>query len=293
MGLLYLEEHLGCINYDRGENPIMELVSVVKDKSWEDLPLGNKLVFLLKGKVLFSLGRFTDYPVNRGQILYLPTDYGFICKAKENSTLLVMHIQGYTRFCDDYHFKDLEKNFANVPKCSESNIMKPAVLEINEAIEKYLESLLKYMDLGAKCKSFYQIKIKELFYIFRWFYPKETLMEFFQCALKGGDEFAGYIMNDGHKYKSVGELAEAMNYTVSGFEKRFKRVFGISPYKWMMNQKAERIFHQVRTTDLTFKQICSDFGFTSLSRFNDFCKNNFGKPPGDIRGNNKIGGNPE
>ena len=84
-----------------------------------------------------------------------------------------------------------------------------------------------------------------------------------------------------------------MNYTVSGFEKRFKRVFGVSPYKWMNNQKAKMIFQQVRTTDLTLKEISANFGFTSLSRFNDFCKTNLGKPPGDIREKSHIGGNHE
>lgn len=293
MELLYSEEHLRCINYDRGENPVIEVMSIEKCGLWENLPLGNKLIFLLNGRILFSYGKFTDCQIGKGQIIYLPTGYNFTCKAMENSTLLVMHIQGQTSFCDDYHFKDLGKNIPNVTEYSYSVRREPVSLEINEMMEKYLDSLLEYIRMGAKCKCFYQIKIKELFYIFRWFYPKEVLRSFFEYSLKGGGEFASYIMDAWYKYSSVGELADAMNYTVSGFEKRFKRVFGISPYKWMVNKKAERIFHQVRMTDLTFKQISSDFGFTSLSRFNDFCKNNFGKPPGDLRENSGIGGKHE
>lgn len=294
MELLYSEEHLGCINYDQGNNPVIEIVSIEKSESWGNLSLGNKLIFLLNGEISFSYGKFTNCQIGNKRIVYLPTGHNFICKAIENTTLLVMRIQGYTHFCDDYHFKDLEKNTPNAPKHTSSvETTEPATLEINNIMEKYLDALLQYIGAGAKCRHFYLIKIKELFYIFRWFYPKQALLQFFQCHLKGGSEFAAYIMDTWYKYRSVGELAEAMNYTVSGFEKRFKRVFGISPYKWMMNQKAERIYHQVRTTDLTFKQISSDFGFTSLSHFNDFCKANLGKSPGDIREKSGIGGNHE
>ncbi|MFV0330996.1 MAG: helix-turn-helix domain-containing protein [Dysgonomonas sp.] len=270
----------------------MELIVVEKGKLWENRPLGNKLVFLLTGKMFFSIGQFPNCMVEEKRILYLPTGYQFRFKAIEDSTLLIMHIHGQKHFCDDFNFKDLEKN---ISISGHSNLKKegPITLEINEIVEKYLDPLIQFIEKGARCKCFYIMKIKELFYIFRWFYSKEVLYDFFQSALKGGSEFSSYIIDNWHKYNTVGELSEAMNYTVSGFEKRFKRVFGISPYKWMINQKAERIFHQVRTSDLTFKQISSNFGFTSLSHFNDFCKAHLGKSPGDIRENSKIGGNRE
>ncbi len=292
MELLYSAEHLRCINYDRGGSPIMELIVVEKGKSWENRPLGNKLVFLLTGKILFSIGQFSNCIIEDKRILYLPTGYQFRFKSIEDCTLLVMQINGQKYFCDDYNFKDLEKNIS-ISGYSNLKVDGPVTLEINEIVEKYLDLLIQFIQKGARCKCFYHLKIKELFYIFRWFYSKEILFVFFQSALKGGNEFASYIMDNWHKYSTVGQLSEAMNYTVSGFEKRFKRVFGISPYKWMTNQKAERIFHQVRTTDLTFKQISSNFGFTSLSHFNDFCKIHLGKSPGDIRKNGTIGGNRE
>ena len=293
MGFLYSEEHLRCINYDHGANPVIEVVSIQKNELWKNLSLGNKLVFLLDGEISFSFGCFVDCQIENKGIIYLPIGHRFVCKGIRSSTLIIMCIQGHTRFCEDYHFKDLEKIVISTPQHSNYSERKPPILEINNIMEKYLHTLLQFIEAGAKCRAFYLIKIKELFYIFRWFYPKESLAGFFQYSLAGGNQFAAYIMDTWHKYRSVGELAEAMNYTVSGFEKRFKRVFGISPYKWMVNQKAERIFHEVRTTDLTFKQISADFGFTSLTRFNDFCKTNFGKPPGDIRKNNGIGGNHE
>ncbi|MDR1718362.1 MAG: AraC family transcriptional regulator [Prevotella sp.] len=283
MGLLYLEEHLRCINYDHDKNPAIEFVSIEEGESWENLSLGNKLIFLLDGRLVFSFGEYSDCQIRCKQIVYLPTGYKFTCKALEKSIFFVICIQGHTCFCDNYHFKDLEKEVIYKIKYPASTGNSLFTLEMNEYLEKYLNNLLDYVHVGVKCRSFYQLKIKELFYIFRWFYPKNVLWEFFQYDLKSGNEFAASIMDTWYKYKSVGEFANAMNYTTSGFEKRFKRIFGLSPYKWMKDQKAKRIFHQIRNTNQPFKQISSDFGFSSLPSFNDFCKANFGKPPGNIR----------
>ncbi|MDR2955402.1 MAG: AraC family transcriptional regulator [Prevotella sp.] len=312
MELLYKREHLGCVNYEDHKRPMVELVSIDKDEPWENLPLENKLVFLLNGEIKFSYGKFSDCSINKKQIFYLPSDYLFKCKALEQSTLLLMCMRESTQFCDNFDFEDL----ARFP-CKEepgnpgagsdttkdivindiegftSQESMPNTLEINDVMEQYLNFLEQCITVGLKCKFFYSIKVKELFYIFRCFYPKEKLNRFFNQILNGSSEFASFIIQNAYKYKSVTELAQDLNYTVSGFEKRFKRIFGASPYKWMTQQKAEKIFHEIRATEQTFKQISYNFDFTSLSHFNDFCKSKFGRTPGEIRQNKRNGGNVE
>lgn len=265
------------------------MIFIKEEELWEDLQLGNKLILVLSGKLISSDSRYTDCHIRNKQILYLPAGSRSVYKAKEDSLFFVICIQEHTYFCDDYNFKDLDKDVPDIMENTNYTERKFSILDMNENIEKYLYNLYDYLDAGVKCKNFFHLKIKELFYIFRWTYPKETLKEFFQDDLKGSNEFASSIMNNWYKYRSVGELATAMNYSTSGFEKRFKRVFGQSPYKWMTEQKARRVFRQIKNTDLTFKQISSEFGFVSLPRFYDFCKVNFSKSPGDIRGNGKVG----
>jgi len=311
MDLLYKNEHLGCINYEQNKRPLIELITIEKNELWEKRPLENQLVFLLSGEIISSFGKFRDCPIHKKQIIYLPSDYHFSCKSLEKSTLMFFCLRGCTQFCDSFRFEDLVK----YPYKSQENIEEdlcitedieekeyilfedqystPNTLEINEVMDQYLDFLKQCITTGLRCKFFYSIKMKELFYIFRCFYPKEALNRFFCQVLNSGTEFASYILENSHQYKSVKELADAMNYTVSGFEKRFKRVFEISPYKWMTNQKAEKIYHEISTSEQTFKQISYNFGFTSLSHFNDFCKAKLGKTPRDIRRNRVNGENAE
>ena len=73
------------------------------------------------------------------------------------------------------------------------------------------------------------------------------------------------------------------HYSLSGFQKRFKKVFGVSAYHWMKDVRSKSIYHQINSTEKSFKEISDEYGFSSPSHFNDFCKVHFGTTPGRIR----------
>jgi AraC-like DNA-binding protein len=74
-----------------------------------------------------------------------------------------------------------------------------------------------------------------------------------------------------------------MNMTLSGIEKRFRKVFNTSGYKWMNDQKTKKIYHALCTNDHNFKELSAEFGFASEAAFNRFCKQHLGQTPGQIR----------
>ena len=90
------------------------------------------------------------------------------------------------------------------------------------------------------------------------------------------------------KYKTITELAESMNYTISGFEKKFKKAFKTTPHLWIKQKKADKIYYDLTMTDICLKEIIDNYGFKSDSYFNDFCKTNFGESPGRIRKNRGV-----
>ena len=53
----------------------------------------------------------------------------------------------------------------------------------------------------------------------------------------------------------------------------------------MKQKKAEHLFNQIRYNEKSFKEICEECGFSSTSQMNDFCKREWGIPPGKIREN--------
>lgn len=74
-----------------------------------------------------------------------------------------------------------------------------------------------------------------------------------------------------------------MNNSTSTFRNRFKEVFGIPAYQWMKQQKIILIQQELELGTKSFKEIAYEYNFSSVQVFNDFCKTNFGKSPGEIR----------
>jgi AraC-like DNA-binding protein len=124
-------------------------------------------------------------------------------------------------------------------------------------------------------------------FILRAFYTKEDLYRFFSPALTTDTWFSQFIMSNYNKYDNLTELAAAMNYTVSGFEKKFRKVFNQAPYAWMCRQRAREAYHCINTSDMSLKEISSMFGFNSHPAFIKFIRRNYGITPGQIRKNSK------
>lgn len=289
MIILYKEEHLNCVNYSGNSRAAIISRNFEKDTSFmEQRTVENELVIVLEGEVEFTFGPYVNSPVRTGQILFLPAASWFSCRAKKDSKVILIRLNPVLRLCDSCSVESiLNESEIDSDKCQNH----PHLLKINEAVDIYLSALKLYVESGLLCHSFFTCKIKELFFLFRAYYEKEELARFFAPAHTPDAEFSYSVIRSTHKYKTMKDMASAMNYTVSGFEKRFKRVFGVSGYRWMKEQKTRAILRAIAQGDETFKEISEKFGFSTPSHFNDFCKQNLGKTPGEIRSSGVIGGN--
>ena len=78
-------------------------------------------------------------------------------------------------------------------------------------------------------------------------------------------------------------LAEKACLTRRTFDRRFKRVYGISLRMWLLNARVEKAKYLLETTELTIEFVASESGFaTSLSLRNHFDKY-VGVSPGQYR----------
>lgn len=290
------DEHTSCINYNTGKRALIEVQNY---KDGEEIVLDyilNCIVFVVRGSLRYQLGVHPEKTLVSKEALFVPGHYKCRAVAEGDTTIMVFRLEKNVIFCDSYIIDNLVYDTQECPMVKDESLQ-PYHLPFNDLLDDYLLLLEKFLSHGMKCYIFLSNKIDELFFIFRGFYDKEELGCFFKKAMSNDSWFSNYIFQNASKYKSVTELASSMNYTVSGFEKRFKRVFGISCYFWMKEQKARMILHELNTGDKPIKEISEDFGFSSTSAFSEFCKSMLGKPPGQIRkprsnygGNNKQQG---
>ena len=96
-------------------------------------------------------------------------------------------------------------------------------------------------------------------------------------------EFERLIAENYIKAKTVTDLAQMIGYGVNSFRMKFKKVFGIPAYEWLMQEKSKRLLVAIANSEDDFKNIIDEFDFSSHSHFYKFCKARFGYSPTELR----------
>lgn len=282
MKLLYPQEHFSCYNFEQGDKPVIQALSLENGKRIGLSTIDNKLIFVLDGSLEFIFKSSLPQIISRGQFMLLPAGSVLSATAKGDLRIIILRIRSQIRLCDTFSIeKLLDVDFHDSLKGG------MYFLDINERVEYFLAGLQNYINDGLRCYYFYQLKISEFFYLLRAYYTKEELRAFFNPLISSDMSFSGQVFKYYKTARTAQELAEMLNYSFSGFQKKFKRVFGVSAYRWITEQRVKSIAHEINCNEKSFKEISNDYGFSSPSHFNDFCKTHLGQTPGNIREKNR------
>jgi AraC-like DNA-binding protein len=74
-------------------------------------------------------------------------------------------------------------------------------------------------------------------------------------------------------------LARAANVSPRHFSRSFRRVFGETPYQYLLGRRLERARYLLRTTDRSVIEICLDVGFSSVGSFTTTFRRHVGVTP--------------
>lgn len=279
MELLYAKEHLTCLNYDGGERPAVEIANITANKPHVIGIIEPEIMLVLNGRIGVSFEKVQNQTMEIGQMVLLPPCSRVSITTENMAQVLIFRLRTNIQLCDRY---SLEKLYVEI---GDSHMFegKLNTLVVNERVNEFLGTFLKYLSEGLRCIYFFEIKIKELFFILRAYYPKRELAAFFSSMLSADSEFLYFVLDNYAKVHSVKEFAQLASYSLSGFDKQFRKVFGMSAYQWMKQKRLKSIYHELNCSPKSFREICEDHAFSSLSQFNDYCKKNFGLPPGKIR----------
>jgi len=267
------EQRQKCPYYENEAYPMITQVKVGKTIK-KRLPLANEIVFMLKGSVLLSFDIGEQAVVNAGDICSHLLGEGFsISACTDEAEALVFRFYDKVKFC---HTAGVAEGENGVPP-------RFFMLKQNDDIMYYIHTLVLYYDKGLRCRHYLDNKLGELIYLLQVFYSQQDVYHLFHRVVSVDQSFSRKVVELISSCKSVYEIACAMNLSVSGFEKKFKKVFSESPYHWMKRYKAQKVLHLLRSDEMSFKQIASQLEFRSISEFNDFVKREFKQTPGQIR----------
>ncbi|MCP2332848.1 AraC-type DNA-binding protein [Actinoalloteichus cyanogriseus DSM 43889] len=82
---------------------------------------------------------------------------------------------------------------------------------------------------------------------------------------------------------NVEELARGVHVSAGHLSREFRRVYGESPYSYLMTRRIERAMTLLRRGDLSVTEVCFEVGFSSLGTFSTRFAELVGVPPSTYR----------
>jgi AraC-like DNA-binding protein len=231
----------------------------------------------MDGSVSYRLRGMMVTELHEGQILLIAPDKHFSLNTKDSAILLIIRLTAVENLCECFPLE-------NLLSYKDANCKDIAILEANPTIDAFMVSLAENLKQGLRCRYYLELKAKELLYLFRAYYSKEQLAQFFGEMLQADTHFYYFVKQNYQTANSIPDFARMAGLKQLSFEKKFKEIFEVTPYKWIIEQKSRDIHRDLCTGNKSLKELAMLYGFSSKSSFSDFCKKNLGAPPGRIRG---------
>ncbi|MDH6306897.1 AraC-like DNA-binding protein [Parabacteroides sp. PF5-5] len=277
MRLFCKQQEQDCHCKDKVGSHTVKSLNYVKRESVEKLLNEGEILILLSGEARLFIGAAPPIYLKEGDIIFLSPGNIYKVEFDKDTNLLSFSI-------GEQILRDKSLLY-NVVNSNEEILDTPysTPLRIKEPMQDYIRCLLTYLDSKINCPKVFELKIKELLLLMKLCYFKQELTALFAPILSSNTSFTYFILKNYSRIKTVKEFAQKANLSLSGFEKEFRKAFNSSPYKWMKEKRTDHLVREIRQSSKSMKEISEECGFTSSSQMNDFCKKEFGMPPGKLR----------
>jgi AraC-like DNA-binding protein len=254
------------------------------DSSIEFISENHLFVFLTKGAIRITMEEDKPNDVVAPSLFLIPKNNYY-----KRKTLVPSHIMVFPfNNLFDISGTSIHEIVKSKEKSTidEHAVKSFSLLKIGPVLLKFLEQTRESYSSGLMDENYFKLKTKELIYIMEKTYNNQERIHLFYPILNKEYVFSNFIYNNYKKVKTVNEFANLSCYSLSGFEKKFRKIFGVAPSKWLKQKLSMRIYHEIVETDKPFKEISLDYGFSSPSHFNNFCKTILKGTPGQLRQRN-------
>jgi AraC-like DNA-binding protein len=254
-----------------------------------------EILYVLDGCAeIFVDGAGISRRLEKGDMIFLPAGAYIACELSEGGSILALRIAGKFPECPvSGNYKKMEEEGAQGNEEDENSKYSDRihVLAANRRVRNVMSEIVVSLEDGFVCRHFLQGEVNRLLFFINAYYSEEDRIKFFSHTLTPNIKFSEFVRMNHTKYRTIGDLCDAMGMNTQAFTNRFKKVFGMTPHKWMQREKARHIYLDICRSDMTFKEIAVKYEFPMSSNFFRFCKQTFGESPGNLRKRLRRDGN--
>lgn len=242
----------------------------------------NYLIFCCGGHARITSTLFHDEILCAGEVMFVPRGSECSGVALSDVTLLV---------------HKFNNTVCNAEKCILAFLYSHrhynakiycCKLTIPEPLQTFINGIISYITDETHDADLWELKHKELIWVFTRYYDAEELRSFFHPMTNEQIPFKSLVMTHYRKANNTEELAELCGYGVHTFRRIFKNEFNVPVYRWLIQKRAEHIKYRLSMPYIPLSDIIDEFNFSSPQHFNSFCKQYLGDTPGNLRKENNT-----
>lgn len=239
----------------------------------------NLFSFLLEGeKTVYYAG--TTVKIKPGQFLLLSAGN---CLMSEKTAAEAGSYKSILIFFDNKRLADFFVRYSTVLQVRASQFHEEPFLcfEKDPFLGNFIESLDQLLAAGQPISpSMQRIKLEELLLHLGENYPGQ-LQKLRMMSQEAGDEILirqAVTANIDHPV-TVGELAFLCHVSLSTFKRRFSKIYGTSPNKWLLEKRMQKAALLLKQENHKASEIYYELGYENLSSFIQSFKQVYGITP--------------
>jgi AraC-like DNA-binding protein len=232
----------------------------------------NHLLFVLDGEAVVSCNEFTNRKIHAGEFVLIPIAADVVCKAIMPCQTLLFSFEKFFHLSD----RDYVHEICDIASDMSYDF---TLSQVRSPLDKFLSHLLLYFKQGMNKPLLHDIKHVELSVILRSFYTKKEIAALFYPIAGRAIDFRVEVMRNYRKVAHVDDLAALFGMEKRTFGRQFKDEFGMSPYQWMLTQKAKHVHFSLTESKQSLESIRKEHGFKFPGHFTRFCREQFNMTP--------------
>jgi len=223
----------------------------------EKIIVSHSLVYVVSGRVEIETYEYKNFTVSDGEMLFMPRDSYLISDYLKNQKDMEVYL-----FFFDYALSSEFIKSNNVKKVeTKKRILK---LNVSSNTLNYIEAFKNVSYKEKNNPHLLKIKIFELLHLLCE--SNEEFIHILNAQELEKTDIETYMLEHYNKNLTLHDWATLGGYSLSTFNRKFKKTYGLSPKKWIVKQNMH-LADKALKNGISVSECASEFGYANSSNF--------------------------
>ena len=254
---MYDLDAIQCILVDEN-NSILHKRLTADMLNMEKIIVSHSIVYIKSGRVKVQTYDYEEFSIGEGEMLFMPRDSylisDYIQEGKE--------MEVYLFFFDHTLSSEFIQSRPTPSLNTTSSITK---IEVSKNILSYIDALGS-MDYKENNKHLLKTKLFELLHLICESNKEFSSLLYEHEAKKMKTDLKTYMLEHYDKNLSINDWASLSGYSLSTFNRKFKKEYGTSPKKWMLKETM-KLAYEALQNGINVSECALEFGYANSSNF--------------------------